>query len=135
MLRRVAVLAASLMMAASVGLAGAGSAFAASPALHIKFGSKWTFVIERGTTSNECEVLTFHAIPQDFSADRGGDAGMWSGGGESISLGWTAGVSNNQSFRGIFSKTSSGEKFKGMVNTPTGGELPAHLLNKVLARC
>jgi hypothetical protein len=47
-LRRAAVVAAGLAMATSLGLAGAGTASAAAPALKIKPGATWTIEINRG---------------------------------------------------------------------------------------
>lgn len=87
MLRRVAVLAAGIAMTASVGLAGVSTASAASPAPHIKNGSQWTAEVNGG---GGCEVNTF-AANHTFHGGLYGDKGLWCGGGNKITMTWTAG--------------------------------------------
>jgi hypothetical protein len=105
MLRRAVAMAAGLAMTASVGLAGASTASAASPAvLHIKPGSEWTAEVNGG---GGCEVQTF-AANHTF---RGGsyDEGLWSGGGNKIAMTWTAGYVSGLTFTGTFTRTPTKE--------------------------
>lgn len=79
MLRRAAAIAAGIAMTASVGLAGACAASAASPALHIANGSKWT--IEPNNAA--CGIETFTPTHK-FTSDLFHDEGTWSGGGSKM---------------------------------------------------
>lgn len=97
LLSRAGVLVAGLAMTASVGLAGAGAASAASPVLHVQDGSKWTIIIF-GTPAR-CEVETF-ASNFTFAGNRGGDAGRWSGGGATIAMKWKQGRDTGLTFGG-----------------------------------
>lgn len=93
-------MAAGLALTASVGMSSAATAGAASPALHIKQGSKWS-----ASASAECfEILTF-ASSGTFTGSRGHDKGTWSGGGPQLVLTWTAGERDGLVFNLTFSKT------------------------------
>ncbi len=114
MLRRVAVLAAGLAMTAGVGLAGAGAASAASPALKIKTDSQWTIRINFGNGAGACQVDTF-AVNDNFTADNG-DHGKWSGGGHTVSMTWIKG-NEDLTFSGTYTATPKPEyigKFGGI---------------------
>jgi hypothetical protein len=110
--RRVAVLAAGLAMATSVGLAGAGAASAASPAaLNInKTHSVWTVEVhkpgERG-----CELVQFLFPGHTFWSPQQNDAGTWSGGNSTLAMTWTSGADAGETFSGHF--VSSPEAYKG----------------------
>jgi YVTN family beta-propeller protein len=52
-------------------------------------GSSWTLQVEAGF----CEVQTFHA-GGTWTSDNDGDAGKWTGGGNSLSEEYTAGYEN-----------------------------------------
>jgi hypothetical protein len=104
-------------MTVSVGLAGAGGASAASAALHIKPGAKWYVEVSHGCR----EVETFQ--PGNFTGDKGGDAGTWTGGGTMIDMTWTAGLAAGETFSGTFTLTPQRE-YRGTFsfdgNTVTG---------------
>jgi hypothetical protein len=131
MLRRVAVLAAGLATTASVGLAGAGAASAASPALHIVAGSRWTVEVTQG---NGCEVAHFEANHTFWVHPVGnGDVGTWSGGGKSITLTWTSGPDTGTIFEGTFHTTPI-EQYVGTYSF-TGGSSPGELVKGHAANC
>ena len=110
MFRRIAVLAVGLAMTAGAGLAGAGAASAASPALHIKADAKWTEETVRGG----CEIDTF-AANGTFTGDVDpGDTGTWSGGGTTITMHWTGDSNPGLSFSGTFTTTPVKE-YKGTL--------------------
>jgi hypothetical protein len=104
MLRRAAVTVAGLAMATSFGLAGAGVASAAAPALKVKPGSQWTLEDHGIEGTGGCEVDTM-ASNGTFTSDLFGDSGTWSGGGATITVTWTAGSDNGVVFTGTFTKT------------------------------
>ncbi len=130
MLRRVTVLAAGLAMTASVGLAGAGAASAASPALHIKPGAMWSFVV-KGERSF-CEQDTFSSNGT-FTADKYNDSGTWTGGGKTITVNWTAGSGSPSTFTGTFRKTPVAE-YKGTA-VFMGHTFSVKLIEGALAGC
>ncbi len=70
MLRRAAVIAASLAVATSFGLAGAGVASAAAPALKIKNGAIWTIEVNGGG----CQQDKFNTTSPPF---QGGECSFW----------------------------------------------------------
>jgi hypothetical protein len=113
-------MAAGFAMTASVGLAVAGPASAASPAvLHIKPGSEWTAKL-RGLG---CELETF-AADHTFTGDTsdipyGTDAGTWSGGDMTISMIWSRGPLHGWKFTGTFTKTPVKE-YRGTFTGPIG---------------
>lgn len=113
MLRRAVVTAAGLAMTASVGLTGAGAASAASPALHVTAGSKWTAELN-GAGVSLCEVDTF-AANHTFKSDRYNDKGTWSGGGATITMKWTGGSDSGLKFKGTYASSP-----KEYVGVPTG---------------
>ncbi len=115
MLRRAAVTVAGLAMATSFGLAGAGAASAAAPALKVKPGSHWTLEYHGVEGTGGCEVDTM-ASNGTFTSDLFGDSGTWSGGGATITVTWTAGQDNTLVFTGTFTKTPRRE-YKGSFNT------------------
>ena len=110
-LRRAAAIAAGLAMATSFGLAGAGMASAAAPALKIKPGATWTFE----SSARGCEHDVFHSSGV-FVADNGG-SGTWTGGGSTISMDWEAGNNIGMTFSGHFVSTTTPVEYSG----PLGG--------------
>jgi hypothetical protein len=103
-------------MAASMGLGGIAVASAATPALHVKPGETWTVELPPG---DGClEHIAFHHHGK-FISDKYGDAGTWSGGGSTISMDWTAGFYQNESFDGTWTKTPT----KGYSGTFVGPEI------------
>ncbi len=113
MMRRIGVAAGGLAIAAALGLVGAGSASAA-PALKIKNGAEWTIEVNNA----ECEVQTFSSNGT-WTSDRNGDAGTWSGGGETIHIKWITGLEDGLTFKGTYTKTPTKEysgKFGGMAH-------------------
>jgi hypothetical protein len=127
MLRRGAAVAAGLVMAASLGLTGAGMASAAAPALKIHNGSLWTQVV----SGAGCEVLTFHSNFTFATTEFGGDAGKWKGGGATIKMKWTAGSDIGLTFQGTFTTTPVKE-YSGMVNN---GNAPGQLVKGAVPGC
>ncbi len=121
--RRVAVLAAGLAMTASVGLTGAGAASAASPALHIIGGSKWTVAVNGGN----CQVDTMKASHMFVNHEDTGDRGTWSGGGRTLSMTWTSGDDEGLTFSGTW--VSASHEYSGSF----GGILvrPGHVVQGV----
>ena len=118
-LRRGAVIAAGLAMATSFGLAGAGMASAAAPALKIKSGATWTLEVKNAG----CEQDHFNTTTHRFTADLGGDKGTWSGGGSTISMTWTGGVSSGVTFSGHYVSTTRPVEYKGSATVEdTSGE-------------
>jgi hypothetical protein len=104
MLRRAAVTTVGLAMATSFGLAGAGMALAAAPALkEIKPGATWTFVAGGGG----CELDVFNTTTHHFTSDVSSDKGTWSGGGSTVSMVWKKGGDAGATFSGTFSKRPS----------------------------
>ena len=116
MLRRTAVIVAGLAMATSFGLAGAGAASAAAPALKVKPGSHWTLEDHGIEGTGGCEVDTM-ASNGTFTSDLFGDSGTWSGGGSTITVTWTAGSDNGVVFTGTFVRTPTTKEYKGSFNT------------------
>jgi hypothetical protein len=106
---RWAMVASGLAMATSFGLTGAGIASAAAPALKIKPGATWTLEIKGAG----CEQEVFQSNGAFASKD--GDAGIWSGGGSTISLSWTTGVIAGLSFNGHFVSTTTPVGYKGAL--------------------
>ncbi len=121
MLRRAAVIAAGLAVSASFGLAGAGMASAASPALNIKAHSIWTVEVK----GEGCELVQFTDAGHTFVSDVGGDAGTWTGGNATLGLKWTAGGDTGLKFSGNF--VASPEQYKGKF-----GGIGAGLKGKVV---
>ena len=95
MLRKAAAVAAGLAMVASFGVAGVGAATAATPALHVKGGSRWTMKV----TSLGCEVESF-AANGTFKGDVGSDKGTWTGGHDTLNMKWTKGTMGGATFSG-----------------------------------
>ena len=112
MVRQSAMVASGLALATSLGLTGAGVASAAVPALKIKPGAIWTLEMRHGA----CEHDTFDPTFHQFTSDRYGDGGVWSGGGSMISMIWTVGASSGVTFSGDFVSTTTPFKYKGSVN-------------------
>jgi hypothetical protein len=83
-LRRVAALAGGLAVAASGVIAGAGTASAAVPAVHLVPGSSWRAELRSGG----CEDEIF-APNGTFVNEFDGAAGRWSGGGATVHMDWT----------------------------------------------
>jgi hypothetical protein len=113
MLRRTAVTAAGLAVATSFGLAGAGMASAAAPALKIKSGVIWTFEL----IASGCQQEKFNATTHHFKAVNpifGGDKGTWTGGGSgSTVMTWTHGTDAGGQFGGSFQPGSSPKEYEG----------------------
>jgi hypothetical protein len=111
--RRVTLVAAGLITAASLGLTGLSPAAASGAVsrLRIMPGSQWT--IEVNSSISDCEIDTFHANGT-FKGDKGTDVGIWSGGRATLTMTWTAGNEAGLSFSGIFTKTPSKE-YSGVI--------------------
>jgi hypothetical protein len=120
--RRTAILATGIVMATSFGLAGAGAASAASPALHIKNGSEWN--VE--PFGEGCEIATFSSNGTFITTDTGN--GTWSGGAASVSMKWTSGVDSGLRFKGMY--VSSSKEYSGKIKGPTGGGAMALLVKE-----
>jgi hypothetical protein len=114
MLRRAAVITAGLAMAASFGLAGAGVASAAAPALKIKPNAIWTFEIK----GNSCDQEKFDTATHTFFSPHHGDAGTWQfGDGSAILMIWTSPQSlSGHNFGGRFVSTTTPVEYKGSFN-------------------
>lgn len=136
MARRASLVAAGTAMVAGLGLAGAGAATAAAPALKIKPGAIWTFQA-RGPQYIPCEQEVF-ASNGTFTekntrfGSHDGSSGTWTGGKSSIALVWTAGLDDGQVFGG--SLTSSQREYKGSVIYHSINE-NARLLHKAVGGC
>ncbi len=96
--RRTTSAAALVALATSLGLAGAGTASAAAPASHIKDGVTWTVVEKR----SGCEHVVFASNGTFVAPSSGGDAGIWNGGGSTITMTWTSGLDTGLTFRGAY---------------------------------
>jgi hypothetical protein len=103
-------------MAASAGVVAAGTASAVAPRLHVTPSETWTVELPPGDGCLEHVVFHHHG---KFVADKYGDAGTWSGGGATISMNWTAGFYQNESFSGTWTKAPS----KGYSGTFVGPEI------------
>lgn len=112
MVRRAAMVASGLTLATSLGLTGAGVVSAAVPALKIKPSAIWTLEMRHGACEHDIFDVTFH----QFTSDRYGDGGVWSGGGSTISMIWTVGASSSVTFSGVFVSTTTPAEYKGSVN-------------------
>ena len=90
MFRWIAVLAAGLAMTTSIGLAGAGTAWAVSPATrHIGNHTIWTM---KPVGGRPCEWDKFNTTKDTFvSTSESGDAGTFSQTNTTIDMTWTAG--------------------------------------------
>jgi len=123
--RQAAVVATCVVMAAGFGLAGASAASAASPSLHVKDGSTWTFVVIGG---GGCEIDTFSSHGAfTFVSDIFGDAGTWSASGDTLVMKWTGGEDAGLKFKGTFN--SSNKTYTGKLGgTDKGENLTANLL-------
>jgi hypothetical protein len=128
-LRHIAVFAAGLAMTASVGVAGAGTSSAASPALRIKANGIWTLIIP---AVPGCEEDQFDTTTHVFGSDNFGDSGTWSGGGSTISMAWTAGADDGLTFSGHFVATTTPVEYKGRINY---GNAKAMLIKGAVAGC
>jgi hypothetical protein len=120
MFRKAAVITAGLAMAAGIGLAGVGAASAATPsvvpgatsavkAAVVHTTGNWTFEV----TGGGCEVITFSSDGTWVATfgEYGDDAGIWAGGGTSISMYWNAGADTGL----LFSGTYAAPKYKGSL--------------------
>ncbi len=100
-------------MATSFGLAGAGMASAAAPALKIKNSTIWTLEVNGGG----CQQDTFNATTHHFKAVNplfGGDKGAWTGGGSgNTAMTWTHGSDAGGHFTGGFQVGSSPKQYEG----------------------
>ena len=121
MLRRAAAITAGLAMATACGLAGAGTASAAAPALKIKPGATWTIEVNGGG----CELEVFNTTTHHFTSDAGGDKGTWSGGGSTVGMTWKHGADAGLKFSGTFVVGSSPKEYTGSfsVNFRNTGQL------------
>jgi hypothetical protein len=121
-MRRMAMIAGALALAATVGLGafgGVASAHAAAGSGRVHAGGTWT--IEAG--SGGCEVQTF-AARHTWSGDAVGDAGTYHLDGRTITETWTAGNDMGLTFSGRWRQGSGA--FVGTLGgngTGTTGEL------------
>ena len=114
-------------MATSLGLAGAGMASAAGPALKIKEDAIWTLEVKNGP----CEHDLFNTINHTFVADNG-LSGTWSGGGSKISMVWNIGSA--QMFNGHYISTTTPVEYKGSVHSGSN-VIKAKLVKGAVAGC
>jgi hypothetical protein len=121
MVRRTAMVATGLAVATSFGLAGAGMASAAAPALKIKPGSQWTLEDHGIEHTGGCKVDTM-ASNGTFISDLFGESGTWSGGGTTLTMTWTAGSDNGVVITGTFTNTPRNE-YRGTFSTGDTGLL------------
>jgi hypothetical protein len=112
-----------LALAASAGLAGAGSASAVAPASHITYGATWT-VVEK---HSGCEHIIFASNGTFTAPSSGGDAGTWSGGRSTINMTWTSGLDTGLIFSGTYISTK--DIYKGTMRGTV--ELGARLVSGV----
>jgi hypothetical protein len=127
LMRRQAAIFAGLALTASFGLAGAGTASAAAPALHVHNGASWTIEVKGAG----CEAEVFHSNGTFASPD--GDAGTWSGGGSTINMVWTAGAISGLKFSGHFVSTTHPVEYKGSLSGLRTGR--ANLVKGAVAGC
>jgi hypothetical protein len=130
MAQRAAMVATGIAMATRIGLAGAGTASAAAPALKIKPFSTWTIEFKHGKVGT-CEQVSFNTFVNTFVADDAGDAGTWSGGGSAISMAWTAGPDIGATFTGHFVSTTKPVEYQG-VTSIDGHSVKTMLVKEVL---
>jgi hypothetical protein len=114
-MRRAALIAAGLVMAAGVGVAGAGTASATE--LKIHNDAVWTM----RTSDGGCELEQFASNGTFTSGGHNdGDAGKWSGGEGTIKMTWTTGDAAGLKFKGTY----AAKAYSGSLNQPGGtGEL------------
>jgi hypothetical protein len=119
MVQNAAVVAGGIAMTAGLGLAGAGTASAAAPALKIHNGDLWTVHVNGKST---CEVDTFNTITHRFTSDLFNHKGTWSGGASTIFMTWKKGVHAGGTFSGTFSKPPKAyiSNFGGTLTSLTG---------------
>ena len=110
MVQRVAMAAAGIAMATSLGVSGAGMASAAAPALHVTFGSNWEFFIAC-PGGNPFEAVTFESNGTWFSTSPAGDSGIWKGGGTTLTMKWSGDVT--EKFKGNWVQKS--REYSGML--------------------
>jgi hypothetical protein len=127
-MRRLAATLTGLALTAGFGLAEAGTASAATPALHIHNGATWTLEIKGAG----CEAEVFQSNGT-FVSRLGGDAGTWSGGGSTLNMDWTSGVVSGLTFSGHFVSTTTPVEYKGTLGGLRTGH--AKLVNKAVAGC
>ena len=129
MLRRAAVIATGLAMATSFGLAGAGTASAAAPALKIKPFATWTLELKPAG----CELASFNTFVNTFVTDETpSGSGNWSGGGSTIKMVWTVGDNTGLSFKGHFVSTTKPVEYQGTASED-GNSVKAKLVKEVVA--
>jgi hypothetical protein len=116
MARRAAVIAAGFAMATSFGLAGAGTASAALPALKIANGAIWTIEVFGGG----CQQEKFNTTSHHFKGVNPMYVGTWSGGGKAISMVWAGVNDQGLTFGGSF--VSSPKSYIGSFGGPLTGE-------------
>jgi hypothetical protein len=125
-IRQAAVAAAAgLAMATSFGLAGASVGSAATPALKITQGSKWSAIANGGCF----EIVTF-ALNHTFTGSRGRDKGKWSGGGTTLTMTWTAGKAIGLTFSGTWT-TTPGKEYNGTYlyqGSPSNGQIAKQII-------
>ena len=128
MFRWIAVLAAGLAMTTSIGLAGAGTASAVSPATgHIGNHTIWTMKPVGGP----CEWDKFNTTKDTFvSTSESGDAGTFSQTNTTIDMTWTAGPKTGWTFRG----TWNGKVYTGVIGGTAGG-VPGRLVSGARPIC
>jgi hypothetical protein len=128
-IRQAVVTVAGLAVGASVGFVGAGVSSAASPDLHVKPNSIWTFIVKAvpGCEEDQLDVAT-----HTFTADGFADSGIWSGGGTSIAMTWTTGANDGLIFSGHFARTATAVEYRGSVND---ANLKAKLVKGPVAGC
>jgi hypothetical protein len=127
-MRRVMLATAGLALMIGIGLTGVPGAsgstpalhVTATPALHVKPGSKWT--LER--VGGSCAVWTIGA-GDTWTSDMGGNKGTFTGGGHKITATWTAGSNYPASFSGTYHRAA--KEYVG----PGGGNLSGGTFNLI----
>lgn len=112
----------------STGLSGVASG--ATVPKFVNPGSVWTIQVNGGG----CEVMSFLAgATNTFTADSFGDSGTYTGGGDVITVTWTAGVDAGVVFTGKYSFASG--TYTGPIGAGSAGPFMATLTPGASAGC
>ncbi len=130
MLRRAAVFAAGLSMAAGFGLAGVGTASAVTPANHITSGHYWTIEVNGGGCEQDLMAASTFTTPNDPQYN--GDAGKYSQTATTVKMKWTAGNDAGLKFKGTYQ--SAGHEFVGSFGGIGAGDT-GQLVKGAVAGC
>lgn len=104
----------------SAGLSGVASG--ATVPKFVNPSSVWTIQVNGGS----CEVMSFVAgTTNTFTADSFGDSGTYAGGGDVITITWTAGEDSGVVFSGKYSFASG--TYEGTIGDASAGAFMATL--------